>query len=150
MNEVALVSVNGSRGPEAPLSADFRTNASRAVSSQSDSLGSVVGVVDILNLRTARSRVAVSVLDETTRRPIRASAPREMLDELLEAFGRRVALLGTITRNPHGQPIRMAATSMQFMPMVDERPSVDDLLGVDLDWLSGQSVDDYIAEARRG
>jgi hypothetical protein len=150
VSEVSLATVNGAVEHRAQLSSEVLENARKAVREDEVSTGSITGRLDILNARAKSGRLRISLLDPATRHAVTGSAPPGMSEELREAFGHRVAVFGRITRNHHGQAIRIQVSAIQQLPDDDSgRPSTEELLGIAPDWLGDLSVDDYLREARR-
>ena len=152
IDAVSLATLNGVVGERHELSPAVLANARQAVAPRETSLGTVTGTLDVLNARGTRSRdrVGLSVSDALTKRSVSGTADRQLIDDLRAAWGTRVAVIGSVTRNDRGQPVRVTATTIERLPNDDSgRPSTASLLGADPDWLGGQDVDDYVSAARR-
>lgn len=152
LDGVSLAAVNGVVGQRHDLSPELLGNAHRAVRAREVSLGTVTGTLDLLNAkaRTSTSPVRVSVSDAQTRRSVSGTAERGLIDQMRDAWGHRVALIGRVTRNDRGQAVRIDAETIERLPEDDSgRPSTASLLGAAPDWLDGRGVDDYVREARR-
>ncbi len=152
LQSVSLAAVNGVVGRYYDLTPELLDNARRAVHPRDVAFGSVTGTLDLLNAKAtkATSPVRVSVSDAQTRRSVSGTAGRGLIDQMRDAWGHRVALLGRVTRNDRGQAVRIDANSIERLPEDSSgRPSTASLLGASPDWLGGRDVDDYIREARR-
>lgn len=109
-------------------------------------VGSVSGILDVINLR--RGAHQVSLYDDATRRAVRCRFPDDLFEVMRDALGRRVRALGEVTRNRQGQILRVAIQQIELLPEVPAAPSVDELVGI-ADWYTGnQSTEDYLRSVR--
>lgn len=121
-------------------------NAQASVEGSERVLGSVAGVLDVINLR--RGAHVVSLYDEETRRAVRCTFPDSLFDAMKEALGHRVRALGEVTRNRHGQVLRVTIDRVELLPAEPGSPSVDDLVGI-APWYTGdQSTEEYLRSVR--
>lgn len=121
-------------------------NARASLEGAEHAVGSVSGILDVINLR--RGAHQVSLYDEATRRAVRCRFPDELFVVMREALGRRVRALGEITRNRRGQILRVAIERIELLPDVPAVPSVDDLVGI-ASWYTGdQSTEEYLRSVR--
>ena len=150
VQEISLAAVNGSSN-YVPLSEGVLQNAQRAIRAATTSLGSVGGWLDQISARrAARGVITVGLYDPLTKRAVTGSLPMWMEDEAKGYWRHRVLAVGQVTRNERGQVVRISIERFEPLPESDEaRAPVRELLGIDPDWLGGQSVDEYIREARR-
>lgn len=149
--EVAVAPVNGKVGDSISLSGRLIQNATEAVRSHEKSWGTVVGTLDILGRKRTNEQIRASVFDVQAGRAIAGIAAPSMSDQLRAAWGHRVLLGGEISKNARGQAVRIKIADLEILPEDDDnRASVDELLGIDPSWIGDLSVDEYIAEARRG
>lgn len=150
---VSVATVNGKAGHHVPLSEPVRSNAYRAVQPKTRSYGSVRGTLDLMNARTAKRRhaIEVGITDSRTHHIVKGLIPEDMAGQLQKLWRSRVMVGGVITRNEQGQALRVDVREIEELPAAGAPlPSPEVLLGADLDWLNGQDVDDFLAEARRG
>lgn len=150
--QLSLAVVNGHVGESIQISEPVRENARRAVLGAQYSLGSVSGWLDSMNARRlGRRGLKVGIYDPLTKRAVTGEIPANMADIAHAQFWRRRVLAsGSVMRNERGQPVRIKIDRLEQLPEDDSGlASADELLGAAPDWLSGQSVDDYIREARR-
>jgi hypothetical protein len=151
LQQVSLATVNGSVGPEVPVSDVVLSNAKAAVRAAEVSLGSIVGRLDILNKRVRGQSVRASILDAATRRGVTVIFNDRLSDTLRNAWDHRVLVTGRVTRNERGQVVRIEADEIEQLPDDDSgRVDPDEFFGVDPEWLGGRSVDEYLREVRRG
>ncbi len=149
--EVSLATVNGHVNDYVPVSEPVRQHAQEAVRGASVSLGSVAGWLDQMNARRAgKGILVVGLFDPLTRRAVTGHVRAAMEHQVQALWRRRVLAHGSVTRNERGQVVRIKIDRFELLPQDDsERASVGELLGIDRDWTGGQSVDEYVREARR-
>jgi hypothetical protein len=150
VREVSLAAVNG-RADYVPVSEPVREHAREAVHGAETSLGSVAGWLDQMSARRfGKGILAVSLFDPLTHRAVAGLVPSAMEPEVQQLWRRRVLARGRVTRNKRGQAVRIDIEAFELLPQDDrDRAPVDELLGIDPDWIGGQDVDEYVREARR-
>ena len=122
------------------------SNAQASVEGSERALGSVAGVLDVINLR--RGAHVVSLYDDQTRRAVRCKFPDSLFETMKEALGHRVRALGEVTRNRRGQVLRVDIDRVELQPDEPGVPSVDELAGI-APWYTGeQSTDEYLRSVR--
>ena len=121
-------------------------NARASLEGVEHALGSVSGVLDVINLR--RGAHKVSLYDDVTRRAVRCRFPDELFVAMREALGHRVRALGDITRNRRGQILRVAIERIELLPGVPVVPSVDELVGIAAWYTGDQSTEEYLRSVR--
>ena len=146
---VTLASVNaeGYAGEAVRISDLVRSNAKAAIASRETSVGSVSGIIDVLNARR-RGPMRGSIYNPRTRHAVTCLVPAERADTFVEAFGHRVLVGGVLHRNELGQVISVDVDEVQVMPEGFRTPTVDELLGVDPAWTGELSTSDYLARLR--
>lgn len=128
------------------LSDDVVSNALASVQDSERAIGSVSGVLDVINLR--RGQHVISLYDDEARRAVRCRFPEELFETLRAALGRRVRALGEVTRNARGQILRVDLDRVELLPESRDVPSVEELVGI-APWYTGeQSTDDYLRSVR--
>ena len=128
-----------------PVTGSVVANARASIEAVEQTVGSAVGVLDIINLRRGRH---VSLYDEETRRAVNCRFPKEHLDEIRDALGHRVRALGTVTRNRRGQILSVDVDQLERLADESDGPSVADLVGI-APWYTGSmSTDEYIRWVR--
>jgi hypothetical protein len=153
VTEVSLATVNGDPNIEyVPVSEPVRQHAREAVHGTHTSLGSVAGWLDQMSARrVGKGVLVVSLFDPLTHRAVAGHLPAAMEPAVHELWRHRVLARGRVTRNERGQPVRINIDGFELLPEDDgARAPVDQLLGLDRDWIAGQPVDEYVREARRG
>lgn len=139
------VEAGGSRRSE-QVSEAVVANARAATQDSEHALGSVTGLLDVINLR--RGAHQISLYDEETRRAVRCRFPDELFPTLRDALGHRVRAFGTLTRNARGQMLRLDIDRVEPIPETITAPSVDELVGI-APWYTGeQSTDEYLRSIR--
>lgn len=122
------------------------SNAQASVEGSERALGSVAGVLDVINLR--RGAHVVSLYDDETRRAVRCTFSDSLFDTMKDALGHRVRALGEVTRNRQGQVLRVNIDRVELLPDAPGAPSVDELAGI-APWYTGdQSTDEYLRSVR--
>lgn len=144
---VAPVTLDGEVGEAVSINDSVRSNAKAAIAPQETSVGSVVGVLDVLNARS-KGRVKGSLFNVRTRHAVTCLIASERSAEFVEAFGRRVLIGGPLTRNELGQVISIQVAELQILPDDYRTPTIDELLGIDPDWTGSMSTADYLARVR--
>lgn len=151
IQSVSLATYNGQVGEAVELNDEVREHADAAVKPFEESYGSVVGRVSALRDPRRGQTFKLTVRDERHGQAIDARLPQSMEQQARDAWRHRVLIGGKVKRNAQGQPIRIDADLMEFMPEGDAgRPSPDALLGVGADWLDGKTVDEYLSGVRDG
>jgi hypothetical protein len=152
VQEVSVATVNGKAGPHFPMSEPVRRNAERAVQGRMVSLGSVTGFLEAINARPVKRKglFEIGILDPSTRHMVRGLIPEIMEHRLRDLWRERILAGGQVTRNDQGQALQIVVDELEFMPPDNRnRPRTDELLGIAPDWIGGQNVDEFLAEARR-
>jgi hypothetical protein len=128
------------------VSSTVVSNALASVEGTEHALGSVAGLLDVINLR--RGAHQVSLYDDETRRAVRCRFPEVLFEVIKDALGHRVRILGEVTRNRQGQILRMDTDRLERLADTPPAPSVDDLAGI-APWYTGdQSTDEYLRAVR--
>lgn len=141
-----LPSIDGALARREQLSDDVVANALASVQDSDRALGSVAGVLDVINLR--RGAHVISLYDVEARRAVRCRFRDELFETLRAALGRRVRAFGEVTRNPRGQILRVDVDRVELLPEPRDVPSVDDLVGI-APWYTGeQSTDNFLRSVR--
>jgi hypothetical protein len=151
VQEVSLAAVSGVTGPHFPVSEPVREHARLAVTGTQISLGSMAGWIDQMSVRRLDKGVSsVSLFDPSTRRAVLGLLPAGMQTVVESMWRKRVLARGKVSRNDRGQVVKIEIEHLEPLPEEPEAPApVSELPGIAPDWLGGQSVDDYIREARR-
>lgn len=141
-----LPSATGAPDRREQLSEAVIANAMASVQDSELALGSVAGVLDVINLR--RGAHVVSLYDDDTRRAVRCRFPDELFETMKQALGQRVRALGQVTRNHRGQILRVDIDRVEVLTDLPDVPLVDELAGI-APWYTGeQSTDDYVRSVR--
>lgn len=148
IERLSVAAANGTVRAEAAITPAVVTNAARSVTSVSSSIGSVEGVLDVLNARGRQPHAGL--LDSRTRRGVRIDFPNELRNGFHQAFGKRVAVGGDVIRNHVGQVIRVRAKELMVLPEKSPKEDLAGIIGAAPGWTSGVPLDEFIAVARRG
>lgn len=128
------------------LSTTVLSNARKAMEETERTIGSVTGLLDVINLR--RGTRQISLYDQDSKRSVRCHFPDGLFETLKESLGHRVRALGTVTRNRGGQILRLDVDAVERLPDVVDVPTVDDLVGIAPWYTGGQSTDEYLRSVR--
>lgn len=127
---------------ESDVSEAVVVNATASVQRSDHAVGSVSGLLDVINLRRGAHRV--SLYDDKARRAISCRFPDDMFNQVRDALGRRVRALGTVARNQQGQILSVQIGQLDLLPEPQNVPSVDELVGI-APWYTGdRSTEDYL------
>ena len=148
---VSGVSFGIPRAEDAPARIEYVSelviaNALASLEGVEHAVGSVSGILDVINLR--RGAHQVSLYDDATRRAVRCRFPDELFLVMKEALGRRVRALGKVTRNRRGQILGVAIERIELLPDVPIVPSVDELVGIAAWYTGDQSTEEYLRSVR--
>lgn len=122
------------------------TNALASVEGVEHAVGSVAGLLDVINLR--RGAHKVSLYDDESRRAVKCRFPDGMFTTVKDALGHRVRALGELTRNRRGQVLSVQIEQIEVLADLRSAPSVDDLAGL-APWYTGDvSSDEFIRSMR--
>lgn len=120
---------------EVRLTPDTVGHATEAFDGREEALGSVSGILDVVNLR--RGQRAVSLYDADERHGVRCTFQEDLLEPVRRYLGSKVRATGIITRNLAGQ---VAAVKVEWLERIDEDgivPSVAELAGI-APWFTGE------------
>ncbi|HET6909108.1 MAG TPA: hypothetical protein VFH54_07205 [Mycobacteriales bacterium] len=138
--------LDGAAPVSEPVTEAVVTNAKTSVEGTDRAVGSVAGILDVINLR--RGNHIISLYDEESRRAVRCKFPDEMFEVMKDALGHRIRALGVVTRNKRGQVLRVDIERVEALPDEAGAPSVDELAGI-APWFTGdQSTEDYLRSVR--
>ncbi len=90
-------------------------------------LGTIEGKLEMIS---ARGCLHVGVWDALTDRQVRCFVRPGLLEEAKAAFGRRVAVTGTIRYRPNGEPVSIEVDSLEVFPGREDLPSAEDVYGI--------------------
>ncbi|MHB1533164.1 MAG: hypothetical protein ACYC1D_00850 [Acidimicrobiales bacterium] len=121
-------------------------HAQASIEGTDRAIGSVAGILDVINLR--RGAHQVSLYDDDTRRAVRCRFPDELFAAIRDALGKHVRALGELTRNRSGQVLGVDIERIEVLEETPAVPTVDELAGI-AEWYTGdQSTDDYLRSVR--
>ncbi len=137
---------DGTRGRTEHVGDDVVAHAFASVTAAERAIGSVVGILDVVNLR--RGSRQVSLYNDETRRAVRCRFGTDLFDAVKAALGTRVRALGEITRNRRGQILSVDIERLEGLAEDRSVPSVDDLAGI-ATWYTGDlSTEEYLRSVR--
>jgi hypothetical protein len=148
-SQISFSSYNGRVNSTAILTPGVRENADLAVKGKDVTHGALAGVLDTVGAGRRRNILRVRIFDSQTERAVTGSAVPNLAETLREHWNHKVLVGGQITRNAHGQPIRIEIAEIERLPEDDRgMPDPRELLGIAPDWLDGIAVDDYMRGTR--
>lgn len=118
---------------EARLTPEIIEHAAEAFQGTDEALGSVAGILDVVNLRRQR---AVSLYDADKRHAVRCTFPEDLLETVRQYLGSKVRATGIVTRNRVGQVASVKVESLVRAEEEDGAPSVAELTGI-APWYTG-------------
>jgi hypothetical protein len=118
---------NGMRS--APATKRLMTHVDEVLGPPRDSIGTVEGKLEALNVHERPHRFAIFDLI-TDRRVDCYFGSRIPLDEVLKGVGRRVAVTGILKTRPSGERVAIEAHELRLFPAEEELPKPDDVLGI--------------------
>lgn len=128
--ELSKVQV-GYNGSSQALSSRATATVDGLLQGKYSDFGTLEGSIRVLN---ARGNVRFSIDDDLTGRAINCFFPREMWDEVRNAFDpfgeRRVSVTGMILYRRDGQPVNISVEEFRILRSSDELPTWDDVLGI--------------------
>ncbi len=148
VDRLDLAAVNGQILDEAEVNETVRRNANTSVALATAAVGSIEGVVDVLQGGAKASRRAV-VYDLHLRRSVRVRLQPEQVELFHRAWGKHVAVRGLISYNRRGQPIRVDATELLELEPPQPGQRLAELVGVAPAWTGGRPVQDLMHDLRR-
>jgi hypothetical protein len=111
-----------------PLSARLIANIEAVLAPEVTSIGTVEGKLEGLIIH-GKNRFLV--FDPLTGRQVTCYfAERVKYDDVLQAFGKRVAVTGWIRSRRSGERVDIQVSHLQLMPPDEELPSASDVLGI--------------------
>ena len=147
--DVEEVFVNGSLNGKAHrairLKPTIRTNVDELIGPRYRSIGSVEGSLDTVSLHRGPR---IFVYHHITRRAVRCTFDREMIEEVKTALGQRVVASGIVHYNRQGDPLRVEMEHLRVIAR-GNLPTTAELTG-SMEWPDGLSTDDYIRSIRGG
>jgi hypothetical protein len=145
VNKVRILgSVNGRMSRPVPISPKMMSNVDELIGPLYWAIGSVEGTLDTVSLHRSPR---IFVYHSITRKAVRCKFPREMLEDIRRALGRRVIVSGLVQYNRQGDPIRVEMDSLRVMG-IDNLPSTEDLSGSDEAFTGDMSTADYLRSIR--
>lgn len=119
---------------EARVTPRLVEHAAEAFRAKDEAAGSVVGILDVVNLRGGHR---VSLYDANERHAVRCSFPEALLENVRSYLGIKVRAIGTVVRNKVGQIALVRAESLERLDEQIAPPSVAELTGI-APWYTGE------------
>lgn len=128
-----------------PLAVEADRNLERFLRPVFEHTGSVEGELQMVSVAGGRPRF--SVRDPLSGRSIRCTIPRDRLDDVLRAFGRRVTVFGRVRTNERGDVLSIHMETVQAFPPDDELPSIQQVAGA-FNLTGGRSIGEHLEHLR--
>ncbi len=122
---------------EANITSEVIKHAGEAFQGKDSALGSVAGVLDVVNLR--RGKRTASLYDADEHHAVHCTFPAELFEMVREHLGSKVRATGTVNRNRLGQ---VASVNVEFLDRIEEGglvPTVAELAGI-APWFTGNKT----------
>lgn len=139
--------LNGGVGASATITEQAAVNVARLVEPRSTAIGSVSGNLEMISVH---GPARYNVYDALTRRAVRCTFPRERLEEVASALGRRVLVSGIVHRNQFGEPVKVERGQLGLLRSDAELPSTRDIAGLVPDLTGELASDEYVRRLRNG
>ncbi len=110
-----------------PLTARAVANADARAGVESRDWGSIEGILQTI---TEVHGLRFMVHDAVTKRSMQCFFDDEMLDDVMEAFQKRVSVSGTVRYRGNGEPVSIQVEDMHVFPPDGTLPGIYDVLGI--------------------
>jgi hypothetical protein len=125
--EIPNVSVGNGTGEPVALSQKLVTNVEKLLGEEIESIGTVEGELEGLIIHGKRR---FYLFDHLTGRQITCYfTPRVEWESVLKAFGKRVAVTGTIKSRSSGEKVSVSAFRFYVFPAEEDLPGPEDVMG---------------------
>ena len=109
-------------------------------------IGSIEGRLEMVSIHGA---ARFTVYHAITRRSIRCKFdPKELLEQVKDALGRRVMVAGVVHYNYKHEPVRVNLQKLTVLPREEELPSPKQLRGMASDFTGDQTTEEYVRSLR--
>lgn len=106
----------------------------------------MTGTVETIAMRP---RPHFSLRDRLSDRLVKVYADDDVMQQILQAFGRTVTVGGRVRRRSDGIALDMREVrDVRVLPTKDELPSLESLRGSIPDMIGGRSVEEYMDDIR--
>ncbi|RJP71359.1 MAG: hypothetical protein C4532_07485 [Candidatus Abyssobacteria bacterium SURF_17] len=117
----------GSNGKRSRLTQKSLANINRLFEGEYKDWGSIEGKLEMI---AERPSYRFAVYDDLTDKPINCHFPKDILPEILKAFGKRVYVSGIIHYQGDGEPLSIDVEEIELFPSPQELPSASDVEGI--------------------
>ncbi|MCL4449229.1 MAG: hypothetical protein M1483_01405 [Actinobacteria bacterium] len=131
---LTAVTESGSK-TEVQVTQEIVEHAAEAFQGTDEALGSVTGVLDVVNLR--RGQRKASLYDTEEQHAVRCTFPEDLLETVRQYLGTKVRAAGTVTRNQVGQITLVKVESLDCIEVVGFVMTVAELTGI-APWYTGE------------
>lgn len=91
------------------------------------SVGSIEGKLELISVHEGSRKF--NIYHDVTGRAAQCDLPRELEQQVIDALGSRVIVSGKIHRNLNGTPVRVKVERLRVLPVRNEVPTIDELMG---------------------
>jgi len=130
------------------LSARASAHVDQLLPIRRHALGSVEGKLELISVHGPKPRF--NVYQRGTHKAVSCVFPETMLNESIEALGRRVIAIGVVYYNAKNEPVRLVVERLRVLRRESELPSIEAIGGSDPDFTGGVSTAEYLRSMRNG
>lgn len=102
-------------------------NVDELIGANYKSFGSVEGVLKAIDLSR---KPLFRIYDLLTNKSVKCYFPSNLIDQIKDALGKRVAVYGLIRSREDGQKVSIQVEEMEVFPSEQELPSIEDIIGI--------------------
>ncbi len=117
----------GSNSHKVNLTKHLVANVDELIGARYKSFGSVEGVLKSI---TIHKRQAFRIYDLLTDRSVACYFPPEFLENIKNAFGKRVSVYGLIRSREDGEKVSIKVEEMEVFPSEEQLPTIEDVIGI--------------------
>ena len=142
--EILVTSV--ATGDTARISHPMAKQINQLLLKERISIGSVEGMLELVSVHPGSRKF--NVYHDVTGRAVQCDLPSHLEKDVVAALGQRVIVSGMIHRNLSGVPVRVRVERVRLMPLKEEAPPLDELVGSIPDLTGDLSTEEFIRMIR--
>lgn len=140
VSRIMVTGTVGSKRKQVLVTQRIAASVNDLIGIQHLSMGSVEGTLEMISVHGG---AFFNVYEFLHGKRVRCDFPKEMLESVKDALGKRVLVYGEIRSSARGQPLSVKAQRLRIFKEPSELPRVDDLVGLDRDFTGGVQSGDY-------
>lgn len=109
------------------LTKRLSANVDELIGPKTSSEGTVEGTLEVVSIH---GRSEFSIFETLTQNRVRCFFAAEMLEEVIRAFGKRVAAHGEIFANASGRRLSVKVEDFEVFPAEEDLPGIDEIIGI--------------------